>query len=382
MPNVCAVVVCAGSSSRMGGTDKIFACIGGKPVIAHTLIGFERCDAIASIVAVTRKENFEKIKLIAKKYGIDKLACVCEGGKTRAHSVLCGIEKTDADFVAITDGARPLVTPKLIKACCDDAFLYGAAAPGVAVADTLKKVDGENNIVTTVDRSSLVRIQTPQIMPRVKYTDCLKKALELDVEFTDDCSVFEYFGHNVKVSCGSGYNIKVTYPEDVEICERLMATMDLRVGHGYDVHRFKEGRELWLCGERIDYEYGLDGHSDADVALHALTDAILGAAGLGDIGRHFPDTDMQYKGISSVLLLKKVWADVSKSYTLSNCDITIIAQKPRLMPYIDKMRDNVANALECDASRVNVKATTEEKLGFTGRLEGISSHAVCTLCKK
>ena len=158
--------------------------------------------------------------------------------------------------------------------------------------------------------------------------------------------------------------------------------MDVRTGHGYDVHRFKEGRELWLCGEKIDYELGLDGHSDADVSLHALTDAILGAAGLGDIGRHFPDTDMQYKGISSVILLKKVWADVSRDYSLCNCDVTIIAQKPKLMPYIDKMRKNIADALDVDITRVNVKATTEERLGFTGRLEGISSHAVCTLQKK
>ena len=381
MPTVAAVVVCAGASTRMG-TDKIFASLCARPVIAHTLLGFENADCIDGIVVVTRKENFDKIKDIALKYGINKLKCICEGGKTRAHSVLSGVDNADADYVAITDGARPLVTPALIERCCADAFLYGAAAPGIAVADTLKRVDGENNIITTVDRASLVRIQTPQVMPRAVYRDCLKKALELDVEFTDDCSVFEYFGHSVKLSEGSGCNIKLTYPEDIEICERLMATMDIRVGHGYDVHRFKEGRELWLCGERIDYEYGLDGHSDADVALHALTDAILGAAGLGDIGRHFPDTDMQYKGISSVLLLKKVWADVSKTYALGNCDVTVIAQKPKLLPHIENMKKNIAEALECDITRVNVKATTEEKLGFTGRLEGISSHAVCTLCKK
>ncbi len=158
--------------------------------------------------------------------------------------------------------------------------------------------------------------------------------------------------------------------------------MNVRVGHGYDVHRFKEGRKLWLCGEKIDYEFGLDGHSDADVALHALTDAILGAAAFGDIGTHFPDTDAQYKGISSIILLKRAYDSVRKNYTFGQCDVTIIAQKPKLAPYIAKMRENIANALETDISNVNVKATTEEKLGFTGRLEGISAHAVCTLYKK
>ena len=383
MPTVTAVIVCAGSSSRMGGRDKIFAGVCGRPVIAHTLQAFENSECITDLVVVTRPENFDRISEVAKSHGITKPLVLTEGGSTRAGSVLNGVLRAKGDFVAITDGARPLVTPDIIGRTCLAAFSHGAAAPGVAMADTVKKVDGDHNIITTVDRSDLVRIQTPQVLPRKEYGECLEKALELEgVSFTDDCSVFEYFGRRVRVVDGSGYNIKVTYPEDIEICERLMAKMDVRTGHGYDVHRFKEGRELWLCGEKIDYELGLDGHSDADVSLHALTDAILGAAGLGDIGRHFPDTDMQYKGISSVILLKKVWADVSRDYSLCNCDVTIIAQKPKLMPYIDKMRKNIADALDVDITRVNVKATTEERLGFTGRLEGISSHAVCTLQKK
>ena len=157
----------------------------------------------------------------------------------------------------------------------------------------------------------------------------------------------------------------------------------MRIGMGYDVHRLKEGRDLYICGVKIPYEFGLDGHSDADVALHALADALLGAAALGDIGKHFPDTDDRYKGISSMILLEKVVELLfEKGYTVNNADVTIIAQKPKMLPYIPQMRENVANVLKVDIDRVNVKATTTEKLGFEGRMEGISSMAVCTVNEK
>ena len=157
----------------------------------------------------------------------------------------------------------------------------------------------------------------------------------------------------------------------------------MRIGQGYDVHRLKEGRDLYICGVKIPYEFGLDGHSDADVALHALADALLGAAALGDIGKHFPDTDDRYKGISSMILLEKVVELLfEKGYTVNNADVTIIAQKPKMLPYIHKMRENVANVLKVDIDRVNIKATTTEKLGFEGRMEGISSMAVCTINEK
>ncbi len=378
---VAAVVVCAGSSTRMG-TDKIFMDIASKPVLAHTLLGFQNASAIDSIVVVTKPQNFDAVDQIAKKYNISKLASVREGGKTRAQSVLYGLSVVTEDFVAITDGARPCVTPALINEVCEAAFLHGAAAPGIAMADTVKKMGADGFIETTVDRRELVRIQTPQVFETKVYRDLLERAMGVDAEFTDDCSVCEYFGKRVFVTNGSAFNLKLTTPEDVTICERYFGNMNVRVGHGYDVHRFKEGRELWLCGQKIDFELGLDGHSDADVALHALTDAILGAAGLGDIGTHFPDTDAQYKGISSIILLKRAYESVREIATFGQCDVTIIAQKPKLLPHIPKMRENIAAALDTDISNVNVKATTEEKLGFTGRLEGISAHAVCTLYTK
>lgn len=157
----------------------------------------------------------------------------------------------------------------------------------------------------------------------------------------------------------------------------------MRIGQGYDVHKLVRGRDLIICGVKIPYEFGLDGHSDADVALHALADALLGAAGLGDIGKHFPDTDMKYKGISSMLLLGEVVALLDeKGYIVNNADVTVIAQKPKMLPYIEKMRENVAEVLKTDTDRINVKATTTEKLGFEGRMEGISAMAVCTICEK
>ncbi len=379
--SVCAVVVCAGSSTRMG-TDKIFLNIAKKPVIAHTLLAFESAQTIDSIIVVTKPENFDKIEKIVKEYNITKLCAVREGGKTRAESVYSGVNVVNEDFVAVTDGARPCVTPKLIDAVCEAAFEYGAAAPGIKMADTVKKVDDTGIIEKTVDRRDLVRIQTPQVFETNIYRELLEKAMHIEGEFTDDCSIYEFFGKKVFVTDGSAFNLKLTTPEDIMVCERYLNTMNVRIGHGYDVHRFKEGRELWLCGEKIDYEFGLDGHSDADVALHALTDAILGAAALGDIGTHFPDTDDEFKGISSIILLKRAYDAVREYATFGQCDVTIVAQKPKLLPFIPKMRENIAKALDTDVSNVNVKATTEEKLGFTGRLEGISAHAVCTLYKK
>ena len=380
--SVTAVIVSAGSSSRMQGTDKIFTNLAGVPVIAKTLIAFQNCSLITQIVVVTRPQNIDKITELCNQYQITKLKTVCEGGAMRAGSVLNGLKNSDGEFVAISDGARPLVTPELIEATCEAAFEYGAAAPGVVIADTLKKIDRNNIITTTVDRKNMVYIQTPQVFNKKEYHQKLSTATTLDVEFTDDCSVWEYFGGNVKVVEGDKNNIKITYPQDISFCERLITTMQVKIGHGYDVHRFKEGRELWLCCQKIDYEMGLDGHSDADVAVHALADAILGAAALGDIGKHFPDTDPAYKGMSGTKLLTSVYNLVSNDYLIGNCDITIIAQKPKLAPHIDAMRESVANVLNTDISNVSIKATTEEGLGFTGALQGIRAHAVCTLYKR
>ena len=380
--SVSAVVVCAGNSSRMGDINKIFAKICNVPVIALTLEKCQRAITITDIIVVTKLENHSVILDIAKEYGITKPLVVTEGGSVRAESVLKGVLKSHSDYVAIMDGARPLVSPDDIDSVSKTAFVYGSGALGTPMTDTVKKVTDEGIIESTVDRKMLVRIQTPQTFEREKYITLAKKALETDYEFTDDCSVYEYFGEKVKIVNSTNENIKITEKKDLDICKKLVMPTSVRVGHGYDVHRLVEGRKLVLCGENIDFELGLEGHSDADVAIHALMDAMLGACALGDIGKLFPDTDDNFKGISSIILLEKVAERVYEKYSFGNCDITIVAQKPKILPYIQKMRENIANTLSVPLDSVNIKATTEEKLGFTGSLEGISSHAVCTLYSK
>lgn len=378
---ITAVLVCAGNSTRMQGINKIFSCVNGTPVVALTLLACQKSKAVTDIVVVTKPENHDSIKSLAAAYGVTKPLLVTDGGATRAHSVLKGVTLSPSDYVAIMDGARPLVKPEDIDRTCAAAKTCGAAALGVKMTDTVKRVDSDDNIITTVDRSDLVRIQTPQVFLKDEYVPLAKKALETDFEFTDDCSVFEYFGKQVKIVSGSNTNIKITEKEDLDIASRLSIS-GVRTGHGYDVHRLVPERDLVLCGEKIDFELGLLGHSDADVALHALMDAMLGAAALGDIGTLFPDSSQEFKDISSLILLKRVKNRVFCDYCFGNCDLTIIAQKPKLLPHIPKMRENIATTLGVDISCVNVKATTEEKLGFTGSLEGISAHAVCTLYKK
>lgn len=376
---VTAVVVCAGNASRMGGINKIFAKVDGIPVLARTLRACEQSRNITDIVIVTKQTDFEAVNEIKMLYGIKKQVLCANGGQTRVHSVLNGVGMASGDYVAIMDGARPLVDPFHIDNTCAAAFECGAAALGVKMTDTVKRVS-DGVITDTVDRSDLARIQTPQVFEREKYERLAKTALESGCEFTDDCSVYEHFGLPVQIVYGSDRNVKVTVKEDLEICERLVKDMrHVRAGHGYDVHKLVKDRELWLCGEKIEFELGLDGHSDADVALHALTDALLGAAAMGDIGKLFPDNDPKYKGISSIILLKTAAEKVFSKYTFVNCDVTIIAQKPKLAPHIQRMRENIANALGTDIDNVSVKATTEEKLGFTGNLQGISAHAVCSI---
>ena len=377
-----AVIVCAGNASRMGGINKIFARVSGIPVIAYTLLNVQNAKTVSEIVIVTKQENNPRIMEIVKQYGITKPVRITSGGNTRAHSVYNGVKISESDFVAIMDGARPVTNPRDIDAVSELAFECGGAALGVKMTDTVKKTDGNGRIITTVDRADLVRIQTPQTFDRVKYLHFAAKALETDFEFTDDCSIYEHFGQEVKTVMATNENIKITEQKDLALFEKLVTPCAVRMGHGYDVHRLTEGRKLVLCGEQIDFKLGLLGHSDADVALHALMDAMLGAAALGDIGRLFPDTDDSFKDISSMLLLEKVAERVFENYAFGNCDVTIIAQKPKLLPHIPKMRENIAKVLKTSIENVNVKATTEEKLGFTGTLEGISSHAVCTLYKK
>ena len=254
----------------------------------------------------------------------------------------------------------------VIKAAAEN----GAAAACVAMKDSVRKTFGDKSI--SVDRNDYFAVQTPQGFKKSYLIEAYDKALKEGYRGTDDASLVERAGYEVKVVDGDYQNIKITTREDLPV--------ESRVGTGFDVHRFETGRNLILGGVKIPYENGLAGHSDADVLLHALMDALLGAAALGDIGVHFPDTDDRYKGISSLILLSKVRELLNENfYSIGNVDITVIAQKPKISPYTEEMKSNISSVLKIEKNRINIKGTTTEKLGFTGRGEGIAAEAVCSI---
>ena len=375
-----AVIAAGGSSSRMNGVDKQFALIGGVPVIARACLAFEVNENVSEIVVVTKNDNVAAVRSILDGCGVSKLKAVVPGGETRAASVKNGASAlSDCEFIAIHDGARPFVSQKLINECAETAYKRGSAVPVIPLTDTLKSVS-EGAVTDTVDRNKVYRVQTPQVFRRESYVKALDAFWSAD--YTDDCAMMEAAGETVAVCRGDEANIKITVPSDLEYCILLTEgkKMETRTGFGYDVHRLVEGRKLIICGVDIPFEKGLLGHSDADVALHALMDALLGAAALGDIGKLFPDDNNEYAGADSMKLLERVVDILSANgYTIGNTDLTIVAQRPKFAPFIEDMRRNIASVCRTDLSAVSVKATTEEGLGFTGSGEGISAFAICTL---
>lgn len=378
---VSGIIVAAGKGTRMGAAvNKVLLKIFGKSIIEYTIEAFENCVDTDEIILVIGKDDEAEFCEILKKYPNVKYVF---GGKTRRESVLNGLKAAESDYVAVHDGARALITPELISKVIADGKKYGAATLGVKAKDTVKLIDENGFVVHTTDRNSTYQTQTPQVF---KKSLIISAHEQVNDDATDDAALAEKMGIKVKMTDGCYENIKITTPEDLisakEILKEREGTKvnDLRIGYGFDVHKLTEGRKLILCGTEIPHSFGLLGHSDADVAVHALCDAILGAAALGDIGRHFPDTDMKYKGINSMLLLAEVIKKTEElNYEINNADITIVAQKPKLMGYIETMRKNIAETLKTEVGNVNIKATTTEKLGFEGREEGISATAAVTL---
>lgn len=379
MADTSVIIVAGGNSTRMNGVDKQFSDLGGIPVIARSIMAFENCIDVFEIIVATRLESIEKIENLCKKYNFTKVKAVVKGGETRAESVRNAFEKVSksALLVAIHDGARPLIADNDIMRVLSKARKHNAATLCVPVKDTIK-IANDEFIEDTPNRANLYAAQTPQVFKYAIY----KKALEnSDLGVTDDCMAVEATGQKVYITIGSYNNIKITTPDDLIIANAILGgEKKMRIGSGYDVHKLVENRKLILGGVEIPFELGLLGHSDADVLLHAIMDALLGAAALGDIGKHFPDTDEAYKGANSLTLLKKVGEILSDNgYEIENIDSTVIAQKPKIAGYIPEMRKNIAKALNIDLEQVSVKATTEEGLGFTGNLEGISASAVCMI---
>ena len=340
-----AIILAAGSGRRMG-FDKMTARLCGKAVILYSIERFVESNADEIIIAAS-EDNTDKIReLVSENIHTDKPIKIITGGATRFESAVKAVRQTscECDVVSVHDGARPFVTAKTADKVALEAFRHGAA---LAAAE---KLDVN------------------------------------DARITDDASVMELYGIKPFIVEGSYDNIKLTTKEDIAMAEYIIGktgTSKLCVGHGYDVHRLVEGRKLILCGVEVPNKdnLGLLGHSDADVAVHALMDAMLGAAALGDIGRHFPDSDSRYKGISSMKLLEHVRKLLDgKNAHVTNADITIVAEKPKLAKFIPDMQRSIAAALGLDTDDINVKATTEEGLGIAG--EGIAAHAVCMIAKQ
>ncbi len=388
------IIAAAGAGTRLGAdTPKLFVDLGGKPLVCHALEVFEHCSAVDRIILVVPPGIETKVQAeIVDRFHSGKVVEIVPGGVSRAESVYAGLGTVGSGIqtVLIHDGARPFVSEDLVLRVLHAAELSGAAVPGIPSTDTLKRVQ-DGVAVATLDRSRILRIQTPQAFQYELLKEAHDRARDLGETATDDSVLVEKLGTHVRVVSGSPLNFKITTRENLQLARALLAARgrdlrigygmdaqtDLRIGYGMDAHRLVSGRKLILGGIEIPYEKGLEGHSDADVLAHAIGDAILGALALGDLGRHFPDTDVQYKDCSSLRLLERIMVMArAKGADIQNVDSTVTAEAPKLAPHIEPMRKKLGEALGLPPERVSVKATTSEGMGFCGRGEGIEARAV------
>ncbi len=378
-----AIIVAAGSGTRAGGElPKQYQTIGFQPVLCHTVDVFMSVEAIDDIIVVISKEHRELYDKTMKGHPLRAPAI---GGNTRQESVFNGLKAIAGDKpvkVLIHDAARPFVSEQTITDVIDGLDEHGCVIPGVAVVDTVSQV--KNGKVTRhLDRDELRAVQTPQGFIFEDIFSAHQKAAEQgDNTASDDSALMSA----VAVIAGNSDNIKLTSTQDIEKADQKMNKAsfadlpDIRVGQGFDVHAFEPGDGVILCGVKIPFSAKLKGHSDADVAMHALTDAILGALGEGDIGKHFPPSDEQWKGAASEIFLGgAIDLICGRKGLLVHSDITIICEAPKLRPYIDEMRKKMAGIMAIEIDRVSIKATTSEQLGFTGRREGIAAMATATV---
>jgi 2-C-methyl-D-erythritol 4-phosphate cytidylyltransferase/2-C-methyl-D-erythritol 2,4-cyclodiphosphate synthase len=384
---VCAVIVAAGRGHRAGGgLPKQYRPIGDRTVLAHTLDAFLRHPEIDGAVTVIHPDDIDLYRAAVAGLETGKLLGPAMGGATRQDSVRAGVEAAvagGAELILVHDAARPFASPALISRAVAAADGHGAAVPGVPVADTIVQV-AEGRITGALSRPTLRAVQTPQAFRAAILADChARAAAEGLSEFTDDGGLVRHYGHDVHVFEGEGANMKLTERGDFEEAARRLAparALVPRIGTGFDVHAFGEGDHLWLGGLRVPFERGLMGHSDADVALHALTDAILGALADGDIGHHFPPSDPQWKGASSDRFLAFAAERArGRGGEIAFLDLTVICEAPKVGPLREAMRARIAEICGLPVERVSVKATTTERLGFTGRREGIAAMASATV---
>jgi 2-C-methyl-D-erythritol 4-phosphate cytidylyltransferase/2-C-methyl-D-erythritol 2,4-cyclodiphosphate synthase len=382
---VAAVIVAAGRGERAGGdTPKQYRTIAGEPMIRPTLRAFldhGRIDVVLPVIQTADEHLYR-----AAVSGLEKLAPPVQGGATRQASVRAGLEALAAsapELVLIHDAARPFLTGGLISRAIAAAQASGAAVPGIVIADTVKQIDADAMVAETLDRGRLRIVQTPQAFAFDSILDAHRRAAAAGLEsFTDDAALAEWAGHRVSVFEGEAGNVKVTTNEDFVRAEilQLAALSDVRTGIGFDVHAFADGDHLVLGGVRIPHVRGVTGHSDADVVIHALVDAILGALAEGDIGVHFPPSDPQWKGAASERFLTFACERVrARRGMIAHLDVTVVCETPHISPHRDAMRARIAAIAGIPLDRIGVKATTSESLGFTGRKEGIMAMTTATV---
>jgi len=358
-----------------------------RPLVVWALDAFQRCARIDSLVLVVPAEERSRSQQLLSSYAFSKLHGLCDGGAERSDSVRNGLLALppEATHVAIHDAARPLVSPELIERVVRVAAESGAALAALPATDTVK-LGRDGQVERTLERGVVHLAQTPQVFSVALLREAYAQWEAAGrAPLTDDAQVVELYGGTVRLVSGETTNLKVTVEEDLTLAEAILAKQQVRVrlprsGVGYDVHQLAAGQRLIIGGVEIPFEKGLVGHSDADVLAHAIGDALLGAAALGDLGQHFPPSDPRYKGADSLKLLAEIRDLVERAdYRLANVDSVVVAQQPRLMPFIGAMRERLAAALRIDRDRVSVKATTTEGLGFAGRGEGIAAYATVTL---
>lgn len=384
MADVTAAIVPAAGQARRFGTrgNKVYAALGDKPVLAHVLSMLSGTSAVDEIVVVAGRHEVAQCRAIAGRFG--KVRAVVAGGASRQESVANGIKacSAEAGLVVIHDGARPLCTPELAQRVIEAARRVGAATAALPLVDTVAAAAGER-LTGSLLRDSLRTIQTPQAFRRATLVEAHARATADGYQGTDDASLVARLGLPVALVAGENRNIKITTPDDLAIAGfwlREAPTVTTRTGIGYDVHRFEPGRTLTLGGVVVPSPEGLLGHSDADVVCHALMDALLGAAALGDIGQLFPDSDERYAGADSAALLAEVVARLrADGWAPVHVDAMLIMERPKVAPYVPEMRRRLASALGLSEDAVSIKATTNEGLGALGRGEGAAALATATI---
>lgn len=386
-PRTEAIVVAAGRGERLGAPGgKAFVSLLGQPMLVHTLRAVEACPVVDEIVLVVPADRVTAAGDVIRAFRLTRVRELVPGGDERQDSVVRGLARVgDAEVVLVHDGARPLVRPEVITSVARAAAETGAASAGIPMRETVKTVEA-GDAVRTEDRARFWIARTPQAFRTPLLREAHQRAAQDGFRGADDAVLVERLGRTVRMVEDSPTNIKITVPDDLRLAEAYLGgarAVTTRTGMGVDAHRLVPGRQLRLGGVEIPHLLGLAGHSDADVLLHAVMDALLGAAAMGDIGTHFPPGDPAYKDADSLGLLQRVGGMLAASgWTVAHLDAVVLAEAPRIAPHVPQMRQRIGAALGIDGAAVSIKATTTEGMGAVGRGEGITAYAVATVSRE